>query len=156
VLHRCIAAMIVRVYGSLATQRISGGQLLVMERVVVGRERFAWGLTLHARMIAQLDRCRSTGTGEFAFRLYPGSLVSGEGVDAAPTGSSRGAWGARASTEVVVSDFGSPRWWRRRALLHGAGGTDLAADAAGHTSIPLCWGGLPGGPGHGTASWGGF
>jgi hypothetical protein len=23
--HRCIAAMIVRVYGSLATQRISGG-----------------------------------------------------------------------------------------------------------------------------------
>jgi hypothetical protein len=66
-LHRCIAAMIVRVYGSLATQRISGGQLLVMERVVVGRERFAWGLTLHARMIVQLDRCRSTGTGEFAF-----------------------------------------------------------------------------------------
>jgi hypothetical protein len=40
-LHRCIAAMIVRVYGSLATQRISGGQLLVMERVVVGREWFA-------------------------------------------------------------------------------------------------------------------
>jgi hypothetical protein len=65
--HRCIAAMIVRVYGSLATQRISGGQLLVLERVVVGRERFAWGLTLHARMIAQLDHCRSTGTGEFAF-----------------------------------------------------------------------------------------
>jgi hypothetical protein len=65
--HRCIVAMIVRVYGSLATQRISGGQLLVLERVVVGRERFAWGLTLHARMIAQLYRCRSTGTGEFAF-----------------------------------------------------------------------------------------
>jgi hypothetical protein len=39
----------------------------VLERVVVGRERFAWGLTLHVRMIAQLDRCRSTGTGEFAF-----------------------------------------------------------------------------------------
>jgi hypothetical protein len=30
----CIAAMIVRVYGSLATQRISGGQLIVMERVL--------------------------------------------------------------------------------------------------------------------------
>jgi hypothetical protein len=28
--HRCIAAMIVRVYGSLATQRISGGQLRIM------------------------------------------------------------------------------------------------------------------------------
>jgi hypothetical protein len=64
--HGCIAAMIVRIYGSLATQRISGGQLLVLERVVVG-ERFAWGLTLHARMVAQLDRCRSTGAGEFAF-----------------------------------------------------------------------------------------
>jgi hypothetical protein len=36
------------------------------------------------------------------FRLYPGSLVSGEGVDAAPAGSSRGAWGARASIEAVV------------------------------------------------------
>jgi hypothetical protein len=51
-LHRCIAAMIVRVYGSRATHRISGGKLLVMERVVVGCERFAWGVTLHARMIA--------------------------------------------------------------------------------------------------------
>ena len=27
--HHCIAAMIVRIYGSLATQRISGGQLLI-------------------------------------------------------------------------------------------------------------------------------
>jgi hypothetical protein len=66
-LHRCIAAMIVRVYGSRAPHRISGGELSLMERVVVGRERFAWGLTLHAHMIAQLDRCRSTGRGEFAF-----------------------------------------------------------------------------------------
>jgi hypothetical protein len=36
--HRCIAVMIVHVYGSLVTQRISGGQLLVLERVVVGCE----------------------------------------------------------------------------------------------------------------------
>jgi hypothetical protein len=71
--HRCIAAMIVRVYGSLATQRISGGQLLVLERVLAG-ERFAWGLTLHARMVAQLDHFRSTDAGKFAFRsiLVPG------------------------------------------------------------------------------------
>jgi hypothetical protein len=48
--HRCIVVMIVRVYGSLATQRISGGQLLVLERVLVC-ECFAWGLTLHARMV---------------------------------------------------------------------------------------------------------
>jgi hypothetical protein len=66
-LHRCIAAMIVRVYGSRAPHRISGGELILMERVVVGRERFAWGLTLHAQMIAQLDHCRSRGAGEFAF-----------------------------------------------------------------------------------------
>jgi hypothetical protein len=66
--HHCIAAMIVHIYGSLATQRISGGQLLVLERVVA-REKFAWGLTLHARMVAQLDRCRSTGAGDFAFGL---------------------------------------------------------------------------------------
>jgi hypothetical protein len=38
--HRCIATMIVRIYGSLATQWISGGQLLVLERVV-GGEKFA-------------------------------------------------------------------------------------------------------------------
>jgi hypothetical protein len=48
--HRCIATMIVRVYGSLATQRISGGQLLVLGRVLAG-EQFVGGLTLHARMI---------------------------------------------------------------------------------------------------------
>jgi hypothetical protein len=64
--HRCIAMMIVRIYGSLATQRISGGQLLVLERVVVGKW-FAWGLTLHTRMVAQLDHCRSTGGGDFSF-----------------------------------------------------------------------------------------
>jgi hypothetical protein len=64
--HRCIAAMIVWVYGSLATQRISGGQLLVLERVLAV-EHFAWGVTLHAQMVTKLDHCRSTGVGEFAF-----------------------------------------------------------------------------------------
>jgi hypothetical protein len=48
--HRFIAAMNVRVYGSLAMQWISGGQLIVMERVLVN-ENFVWGLTLHARMV---------------------------------------------------------------------------------------------------------
>jgi hypothetical protein len=42
-LHRCIAAMIVRVYGSHVPHRISGGELILMERVVVGRERFCLG-----------------------------------------------------------------------------------------------------------------
>jgi hypothetical protein len=59
--------MIMRVYGTRVPHWISGGKLMVMERVVVGHERFAWGLTLHVQMIAQLDRCRSTGRGEFIF-----------------------------------------------------------------------------------------
>jgi hypothetical protein len=50
--HRCMAAMVVRVYGSLATQRISGGQLRIMERAL-GGEHFAWGLMLHAKMVGQ-------------------------------------------------------------------------------------------------------
>jgi hypothetical protein len=66
-LHRCIAVMIVRVYGLRAPHRISGAELLLLERVVVGRERFSWGLTLHAQMISQLDHCRSTSRGEFSF-----------------------------------------------------------------------------------------
>jgi hypothetical protein len=64
--HSFIATMIVQIYGSLVTQWISGGQLLVLERVVA-REWFTWGLMLHARMVVQLDRCRSLGAGEFAF-----------------------------------------------------------------------------------------
>jgi hypothetical protein len=62
-LHRCVASMVVRIYGSTAPHRISGGELMLVERVVVGRERFAWGLALHAQMVAQLDRCRSTSGG---------------------------------------------------------------------------------------------
>jgi hypothetical protein len=34
--HHCMEAMIVRVYKSLATQRISGGQMRIMERALVG------------------------------------------------------------------------------------------------------------------------
>jgi hypothetical protein len=62
----CIATIIVRVYGSLGMKRISGGQLCVMGRVLAS-EHFAWGLTLHARMVGQLDHWRCTYTGEFAF-----------------------------------------------------------------------------------------
>jgi hypothetical protein len=90
--HRCIGTMIVRVYGSLATQRIRGGQLMVMERVLAS-ENFTWGLTLHSRMVGQLDHCRSTDTGEFAFgsilvawflervsMLHPRILLGASGV----------------------------------------------------------------------------
>jgi hypothetical protein len=34
--HFCVATMIMRVYGSLATQRISGGHLRIMERALEG------------------------------------------------------------------------------------------------------------------------
>jgi hypothetical protein len=63
--HHCVAAKIVRVYGSLATQRISGGQLRVMGWALAD-EYFSWGLMLHAKMVGQLDRCRSTDSGDFA------------------------------------------------------------------------------------------
>jgi hypothetical protein len=64
--HHCMVAMIVRVYGSLATQRISGGQLRIMDRALVG-EHFAWVLMLHAKMVGQLDRCHVANLGEFSF-----------------------------------------------------------------------------------------
>jgi hypothetical protein len=48
--HQCIEAMVVRVYGYLATQRITNGQLRIMERVLDG-EFFSWGLMLHAKMM---------------------------------------------------------------------------------------------------------
>jgi hypothetical protein len=38
--HRCVATMIVRVYGSLLTQRINGGQLRVIGRALA-RDHFA-------------------------------------------------------------------------------------------------------------------
>jgi hypothetical protein len=52
--HRYIATMIVRVYGSLAMQRLNGRQLMVMERVLAD-DHFTWGLTMHSRMVGQLD-----------------------------------------------------------------------------------------------------
>jgi hypothetical protein len=64
--HRCITMMIVRVYGSLATQRISGGELKIIQRGLCG-EHFSWGLMLHTKMIGQLNRCRAINSGDFSF-----------------------------------------------------------------------------------------
>jgi hypothetical protein len=61
-----------------------------------------------------------------------------------PEGYDGDVGGTRAMIEVVVDIFGSPRWWRRWPLLLGRSGTDMAADAASDTSVPLCWGGLLG------------
>jgi hypothetical protein len=48
--HHCMVEMVVRFYGSLATQRISGGQLRIMERAL-SDDHFSWGLILHAKMV---------------------------------------------------------------------------------------------------------
>jgi hypothetical protein len=64
--HHCVVAMVVRVYGSLVTQRISGDQLRIMARVLAG-EYFSWGLMLHAKMVGQLDKCCIVDSGDFSF-----------------------------------------------------------------------------------------
>jgi hypothetical protein len=119
--HRCITTMIVRVYGSLATQRISGGQLMVMERVLAG-EQFAWGLTLHAWMIGQLDHCRSMNTGEFAFGLILVAWFLERVLMLRP----RILLGAHGAREPRL------RWWSTVLLHHGGGegGHFFTAEAA--------------------------
>ena len=74
----------------------------------------------------------------------PSGMVLGEGADVAPEGVIGDAGGTRATIEAVVYSFGSPRWWRRWPLLFSRGGRDMVTDAAGYTSVPLCWGGLLG------------
>jgi hypothetical protein len=66
--HRCITTMNMRIYGSLATQRISGGQLRIMQREL-GGENFSWGLMLHTKMIGNLNWCQAADSRNFSFRL---------------------------------------------------------------------------------------
>jgi hypothetical protein len=110
-LHRCIAVMIVWVYGTLAPHRISGSELLLMERVVVGHERFTWRLMLHTQMIAQLDRCRSTGRREFAF----GSILVAFFLERVPV--------LRSRVVLEVPRVREPRlrWWADIFVRHGGG-----------------------------------
>jgi hypothetical protein len=65
-LTECIAAMVVRIYGSLGTQRITGGQLRIVERVLDG-DHFSWGLMLHTRMMGKIHQCQTSDSGDFAF-----------------------------------------------------------------------------------------
>jgi hypothetical protein len=73
-LHCCVASMIVRVYGSTTPHRISGGELSLMERVVVGHEWFSWGLALHSQMIVSVGLMSVSGPGRVYFWLDPGGL----------------------------------------------------------------------------------
>jgi hypothetical protein len=85
------------------------GQLLVLERVVAGKQ-FAWGLTLHARMVAQLDHCRSTDRRRVRFWVHPSGLVFGKGVNVASEGSIGDVGGTRVAIEAMFDSFASS-WW---------------------------------------------
>jgi hypothetical protein len=63
-----ISAMVVRIFRSLVTQRITRGQLRIMERVLYG-DHFSWGLMLHARMMGKIHQCWITESGDFVFGL---------------------------------------------------------------------------------------
>jgi hypothetical protein len=64
--HHCVATMIVRFYGFLMTQHISGVQLRIMQWAL-GGEHFAWALMMHAKMVGQLTKCRAADSGDFSF-----------------------------------------------------------------------------------------
>jgi hypothetical protein len=51
-----ITAMVVRIYGSFGTQKITRGLLRVVERVPDG-DLFSWGVLLHTNMMGQVNRC---------------------------------------------------------------------------------------------------
>jgi hypothetical protein len=65
-LMECIVAMVVRIYGSLRTKRITGGQLRIVEQVLDG-DPFAWVVLLHTKRMRQVNRCRRYDSGDFAF-----------------------------------------------------------------------------------------
>jgi len=65
-LMECIAAMVVRIYGSLGTQRITGGQLRVVDRVLNG-DLFAWGVFLHTNMMEQVNQCKQVDSSDIVF-----------------------------------------------------------------------------------------
>jgi hypothetical protein len=122
---------------------ISGGQLLVLERVLAD-ERFAWGMMLHTWMVVQLDHYRSTGAGEFAF----GSILVAWFLERVPMLRPRILLSVPGARESQL------RQWSTVLLLHGGGegGHFFSAEAAQvwrQMSQVILWypyveGGLPG------------
>ena len=94
----------------------------MLERVLVG-EWFAWGLTLHVRMVAQLDHCRSTDAGEFAF----GSILVAWFLERVSM------LHQRILLEVPGVREPRLRWWSIVLLRHGGGEGDhfFSAEAEG-------------------------
>jgi hypothetical protein len=108
--HRCVATMVVRVYGSLTTQWISAGQLGIMGRMLAG-DHFVWGLMLHAKMVGQLDRCRDVDSGEFSF----GSILVAWFLERVSMLYPRVLLGALGARELRL------KWWSRILIHHGGG-----------------------------------
>jgi hypothetical protein len=108
--HCCVATMVVRVYGSLATQWINGGQLRIMERVLAG-ENFAWGLMLHAKMVGKLDRCQAADSRDFSF----GSILVAWFMERVPMLHPRVLMGAPSVRESRL------QWWSMILIRHGGG-----------------------------------
>jgi hypothetical protein len=65
-LTECITTIVMRIYRSLGTQQITGGQLRVVEEVLYGKI-FAWGVLMHTRMMSQLNQCWHADFSAFAF-----------------------------------------------------------------------------------------
>jgi hypothetical protein len=142
-LHQCITTMIVRIYGSLATQWISGGQLRIMQRVLDG-DFFSWGLMLHAKMMGQIHRCRTTDSGgDFSF----GSILVAWFLERVPMLHPRILLSPAGPQEPRLmrwaSYFGTT--WRGRGwpLFYGHIGTCVASYATDYTTVPIWWDGLP-------------
>jgi hypothetical protein len=83
---------------------------MVMERVLAG-EHFAWGLTLHARMVGQLDHYQSMDTGEFSF----GSILVAWFMERVLMLHPRILLGVPQVRELRL------RWWLTVLLRHGGG-----------------------------------
>jgi hypothetical protein len=119
--HRCVATMVVRVYGSLVTQQISGGQLRIMGRALAG-EHLSWRLMLHAKMVGKLGMCRVVDSGDFAF----GSILVAWFLERVSMLHLRVLLGAPGAQEPRL------RQWSQILIRHGGGegGHFFTAEAA--------------------------
>jgi hypothetical protein len=78
-------AMVVRIFGSLGTQRISRVHLEIVERVMDGW-MYAWACLMCSCMVAQLGICDTTMTGDFSFGSILCLFFLGEGDYVTPSG----------------------------------------------------------------------
>jgi hypothetical protein len=153
-LHQCIVIMILRIYGSLATQRITGSQLRIMQRVLDG-EFFTWGLKLHARMIGQIHQCWTTDSDDFAF----GSILVAWFLERVPMLCPRvflPLAGPQKSRLMRWAQILAQHGWRGWPLFYGHIGKCVAPHATNYTAIPIWWDGFSERIEHRVSSWRGL